>query len=144
MSRSFSPAISPLVWLAAACTGMAQAADPASSAEHSNAKPPSSAAAAPAASTPASSHPLGYRSLFEGYRPFNEQPVVPWREANDLVGRLGGWQSYAREGQGGPVTAPVMPAASTPGPASAPVKKPPMAAAPEPQASGPHSGHHQP
>jgi hypothetical protein len=27
---------------------------------------------------------------------------MPWREANDLVGRIGGWQAYAREGQGGP------------------------------------------
>ena len=41
----------------------------------------------------------GYRSAFEGYRRYEEQPVGSWREANDLVGRIGGWQAYAREGQ---------------------------------------------
>ena len=39
-----------------------------------------------------------YQSAFEGYRAFREQPVGPWRQANDLVGRIGGWQAYAREG----------------------------------------------
>jgi hypothetical protein len=45
----------------------------------------------------------GYRSAFEGYRPFAEQPLTSWRQANDLVGRIGGWQAYAREAQGGAV-----------------------------------------
>lgn len=54
-------------------------------------------ATAPAA---AASGSAGYRSAFEGYRGFGEQPVESWREANDLVGRIGGWQAYAREGQG--------------------------------------------
>ena len=58
------------------------------------------ATAATAASAPAS--PLGYRSAFEGYKGLTDQPVQSWREANDTVGRIGGWQSYAREGQGGP------------------------------------------
>lgn len=44
-----------------------------------------------------------YRSAFEGYKGLTEQPVQPWRESNGTVGRIGGWQSYAREGQGGPV-----------------------------------------
>jgi hypothetical protein len=44
-----------------------------------------------------------YRSVFDGYRSHREQPVQSWRAANDLAGRLGGWQAYAREGQGGPV-----------------------------------------
>lgn len=26
---------------------------------------------------------------------------MAWRESNDLVARIGGWQAYAREGQGG-------------------------------------------
>ena len=39
-----------------------------------------------------------YQSAFEGYRAFREQPVGSWRQANDLVGRIGGWQAYAREG----------------------------------------------
>jgi hypothetical protein len=64
--------------------------------------------AAPPASA-ASRSAMGYRSAFEGYRSFKDQPVQSWREANDLVGHIGGWQAYAREGQGGP------PAGSVPG-----------------------------
>jgi len=53
----------------------------------------------------------GYRSVFDGHRGFDDQPVRPWRESNDLVGRIGGWQAYARESQG--IAAPA-PAASAP------------------------------
>ena len=49
----------------------------------------------------ASASALGYRSAFEGYRAFSDQPVGSWRQANDLVAKIGGWQAYAREGQGG-------------------------------------------
>lgn len=70
--------------------------------------PPASAASASA---------TGYRSAFEGYRSFNDQPLESWRKANDLVGQIGGWRAYAREGQGGP-PAGSAPAAS--GSASAP------------------------
>jgi hypothetical protein len=66
-----------------------------------------SAAVAPATAE------LQYRSTFEGYRGYNEQAVTSWREANDKVGKIGGWRSYAREaGEGGaaagdvPVQAP--------------------------------------
>lgn len=38
-----------------------------------------------------------YHSIFTQYQLFNEQPVLPWREANDTVGKIGGWQFYARE-----------------------------------------------
>jgi hypothetical protein len=31
-----------------------------------------------------------YRSAFDGYRPYVEEPVAPWREVNDTVGRVGG------------------------------------------------------
>lgn len=40
-----------------------------------------------------------YRSAFEGYRAYKEEKVGPWRDANDVVGRIGGWQAYARESQ---------------------------------------------
>ncbi len=66
-----------------------------------------------------------YRSAFDGYRPFSDQAVVPWREANELVGRIGGWQAYAREGQG------------TSG-------KPPAPAASAASGAGSHSGHKTP
>lgn len=94
-------------------------------------KPPAAKAsdAAPSSST--------YRSAFDGFRRFTDQPVGSWREANDTVGRVGGWRAYAREaqsnggaaaGHGGmqmqPVerAATVQPAASSPGPAAAPAK----------------------
>ena len=41
--------------------------------------------------------PLAYQSPFAGYRPFSDDSVSPWREVNDLVGRIGGWKAYARE-----------------------------------------------
>lgn len=59
----------------------------------------STAASSPAmASSAARASP--YRSAFDGYRSFAEQPLTPWREANDVVKNVGGWQAYAREGQG--------------------------------------------
>jgi hypothetical protein len=41
--------------------------------------------------------PPTQRSAFEGYRRFADEPVADWRTANDRVGRIGGWQAYARE-----------------------------------------------
>ena len=78
-----------------------------------------SAVAPASAAPPASASVMGYRSAFDGYRSFKDQPVQPWREANDLVGRIGGWQAHAREGQGGPM------AGSAPGP-SGPASAPSM------------------
>ena len=79
----------------------------------STAKPGASSAAAvaPAASTAGS--PMTYRSAFEGYKGLTEQPLQPWRESNGTVGRIGGWQSYAREGQGGPVAGSTPPSEAT-------------------------------
>ena len=63
-------------------------------------------AAAPVQAQPALAHPaatettppaLDYRSAFARYRPYADQGVSSWREANDGVGRIGGWRVYARE-----------------------------------------------
>ena len=105
----------------------------------------SAATAHPArASAPASGpgRALALRSAFEGYRGFSEQPVGSWRQANDLVGRIGGWQAYAREGQGGgsnpaPETGKVTPA-TKPGPPSV------AGAAASSAPSGAHSAHRTP
>lgn len=56
--------------------------------------------------------PLEWRSALDDYR----RAAVPlpersWREANDTVGRLGGWRAYARELQG---AAPAASSASAP------------------------------
>jgi len=107
---------------------------------------PATAAPAPARNADA----VGYRSAFDGYRRYGEQPLMSWREANDIVGRIGGWQAYAREGQGGPVAGSAAPAASSPGPSPSPAPArgappPEGSSAPATPASGPrsrgHSGH---
>jgi hypothetical protein len=38
-----------------------------------------------------------YHSVFTHYHIFTEQSVLPWREANDDVGKIGGWRFYAKE-----------------------------------------------
>ena len=92
------------------------------------AAPPASAAAtvapAPVARTPAP--PGEYRSALEGYQPYSENQMVPWKEANDTVGKIGGWRAYAKEaaegqGQQGHVGHAV-PAASAPKPAASQAK----------------------
>jgi hypothetical protein len=42
----------------------------------------------------------GYRSAFDTYRRYADAPVVSWKEANEQVARIGGWQAYAREAAG--------------------------------------------
>ncbi|AKJ30706.1 hypothetical protein [Caldimonas brevitalea] len=73
-----------------------------------HAQPPA-ATPAPGASAPstqpsaraAAPRPDGtYRSAFEGYPRYADEPVVSWKEANDHVGRIGGWRTYAAEAAG--------------------------------------------
>lgn len=65
---------------------------------------------------------LQYVSPLRAYKPYADQPVESWREANDLVGRIGGWRSYAREIQTG---VPAKDTVNAPAPAA-----------------DPHAGHH--
>lgn len=140
MSFTYCAAVAAVVIGVAAPTLMAQP------------MPAGAAAASAPASTPASGR---YRSAFEGYKGFSEQPVGSWRQANDLVRQIGGWQAYAREGQGEPpasatsgaavaqpghaghqgspgtgTPAALPPAASSPAPSPAPVKPAPLKAQP--------------
>ena len=55
----------------------------------SQSTPPPAAASQPAASV--------FRSAFEGYQPYTEQKMAPWKQANENVGQIGGWREYARE-----------------------------------------------
>ena len=173
MSLTFRDALHALLLASTASVAFAQPspADKASAPSAAAIAPKAAAAvAAPSAAAAASAGASSYRSAFEDYRPLTEQPVLSWRESNDVVGRIGGWQSYAREGQGGapagtaemPATAatqgkstvPAMPAghegmkmpAARPDPASA--AAPPKAAAAPAAASaarpGGHTGHKQP
>jgi hypothetical protein len=95
--------------------------------------------AAAAAQSPV---PQAYGSPLADYQPFSEEEVISWREANDRVGRIGGWRAYARESQP-PGTAP--PAATGTAPArpavapAAPSATPAAPAAPAP--SGGHQHH---
>lgn len=63
------------------------------------------AAQAPAADTPASgvltlAAALQYQSPLKNYHRYDDQTVQPWREANDRVGQIGGWRTYAKEAVG--------------------------------------------
>ena len=40
---------------------------------------------------------LGYESAFEDYERYEESDGPDWRGANDRVGEIGGWRTYARE-----------------------------------------------
>lgn len=40
---------------------------------------------------------LQYTSAIGAYQAYEDQPVQSWREANDRVGRVGGWRVYAKE-----------------------------------------------
>jgi hypothetical protein len=42
-----------------------------------------------------------YRSAWSGYRPFADEKAISWKEANNAVGRIGGWRAYLRESQSG-------------------------------------------
>lgn len=86
-----TPAAPPVRAAASAAAG-ASAAKPATA--------PASAAAAPVARTQAAAGE--YRSALEGYQPYSEEKIVPWREANDTVGKVGGWRAYAKEASEGP------------------------------------------
>lgn len=72
-----------------------------------------------------------YESAFARYRLHIDEKRRPWKEANDEVGRIGGWRAYAREAaQDDAVTAPDPKAAVT---------DPPVA--PPPRAPGAHHKH---
>ena len=48
-------------------------------------------AATPAPTDPSASVPAaGYKSAFESYRGYREEPLADWRAVNDEVGRIGG------------------------------------------------------
>jgi hypothetical protein len=79
-----------------------------------------------AADPRAATAPLVHRSALQSYRRAggDDPPAVAWREANDTVGRIGGWRAYAREAQAAgaapaPATAATAPAAPAPAPAPA-------------------------
>lgn len=51
-------------------------------------------------------------SAWDGYQPWQSPEVGDWRQANALVGRIGGWRVYAREVA--PIVKPAAPTEHTP------------------------------
>lgn len=111
-------------------------------------KPATPAASAATAATATATRPAsGYASAFDGYRPFTEQKVLSWRESNDLVGRIGGWQAYAREAAGGEAMPADQKGSPTPGASPTPVNATPAAksaSTPSNSSNDPHGGHVMP
>lgn len=88
--------------------------------------------------------PVLYLSPFRDYKPLGEDKAIPWKAANDEVGRIGGWRAYAKEAQAAAASvnpaapvAPATPAKAPPSPA-----KPPVMEAPAKPKPG-HEGHGQ-
>ncbi len=48
-------------------------------------------------SAPAPMTRLEYHSVLVQYQPYREQVLIPWRESNDTVAKIGGWRVYAKE-----------------------------------------------
>ena len=67
---------------------------------HAQPKPDDPRAAAPA---PARA------SAFEGYRPYRDEALAPWRELNDEVGRVGGHTGVVRAERKPPSMPPTAP-----------------------------------
>ncbi len=42
---------------------------------------------------------VSYESPFAGYRSYTEEKAGSWKDANDTVGRIGGWRAYAKEAE---------------------------------------------
>jgi hypothetical protein len=91
-------------------------------ADAAHAQPPAPPAAA---STPSAARTATnvFRSALDGYQPYTDEKTVDWKEANDNVGRIGGWREYAKEA----------------GPAESEPQAPDAAAQPDP-----HAGHAKP
>jgi|GEM_PF-115323 len=79
----------------------------------------STAGSAPAGVAPSATHPQSPSSVpssaraaepspLSAYRSEPAAPVQGWREANDTVGRIGGWRAYTQEAQSRPGTPSVL------------------------------------
>ncbi len=73
---------------------------------------------------------LSHDSVLSRYKRFEDPPVLPWREANDTVGRIGGWKAYSKEKAAGTAAQKATPEAAAPPSATA--------------AQSGHLGHHTP
>ena len=58
---------------------------------------PSAATNPPASANSSAAEPPPFRSAFEDYKPYTDEKIQGWKQANDNVGQIGGWREYARE-----------------------------------------------
>jgi hypothetical protein len=93
-------------------------------------------------SAESSTPPTQYKSPFKDYRPLGDDQRIPWKAANDEVGKIGGWHVYLREAQEGNKAAPELAPATTPMP-STPKVPSGNSLAPEKPKPGEHAGHGQ-
>ena len=100
MVHSLLRRLMPAALVAAACSTQAQTARPPARPDPLD----------PNANVPA----LAIPSPLKSYRRLRDETPIPWREANDTVGRIGGWRVYAREAQPPEPTAPIQAAPSSP------------------------------
>lgn len=62
----------------------------------------SAASAQPTPVTPASASSeksVASPSVFDGYKPYTDEPLGNWKAANDNVAQIGGWREYAKQAQ---------------------------------------------
>ena len=62
----------------------------------------SAAYAQPTAITPTSASSeksVASSSVFDGYKPFTDEPPGNWKAANDNVAKIGGWRENAKQAQ---------------------------------------------
>lgn len=103
--------IAAMQWVAAAALALAM---PWAAAQQSAGSAPASHVSPNAAAVPTLPS-VEFRSAFEGYRRYSDEAVTPWRQSNDTVGRIGGWQAYAREAAAPQAPAPASGPAGTHG-----------------------------
>jgi hypothetical protein len=76
---------------------------------------------------------LPFKSTLEKYKSYTDEKIVPWKAANDEVGRIGGWRTYLKE-----ANEPDPPETTESKPAEAkPVEPKPT----PPRVTNPHAGH---
>jgi len=56
---------------------------------------PASSPSAPAGQLEVTTSPTP--SALENYRPFTEEKILSWKQANETVRAIGGWKAYAKE-----------------------------------------------
>jgi hypothetical protein len=98
------------------------------------------AGAEPASTAPSNSPiaaPTAYRSAFENYRPFRDEPMVSWQETNHALGALSGHMGHVRgsTGMGSTTKKPDAGATTQSG------EKPPMTVEPAERTPVGHAGH---